>query len=382
MDYRYHLAKYAGKSSRLPCPACGRSFCFSPYVDDEGNILHETVGRCDHESSCGYHLTPHQYFQDHPEAHPRSEDWRQPPQWLQQSRHSRPDRESPCILPEEIVRKTVRTAPKSTLIQFLDTIFAPELVQRLQALYRLGVTRNQETVFYQIDAQGRYRAGKIMQYNPSTGHRIKDSGIPVDWVHARLKKQGSLPESWTVSQCLFGEHLLSRMPDAIVCLVESEKTAVICTGFCPQYLWLATGGKTQLGTKLSVLKGRKVLVFPDIDAYGTWQEAFAKIPGLSVTFSDILEKNGTPEDRAAQIDIADYLLKNCQPCHPEPAEGPVPPVPLHPGTGQYTNPVAREVAKYLSPEIMPELAALIDDLDLQIKSITYVKPTDHETDSH
>ena len=233
-----------------------------------------------------------------------------------------------------------------------------------------------------------------MQYNPATGHRIKDSGIPVDWVHARLKKQGTLPQSWTVSQCLFGEHLLREMPDAIVCLVESEKTAVICTGFCPQYLWLATGGKTQLGTKLSVLKGRKVLVFPDIDAYATWQDAFAKIPGLSVTFSDILEKNGTPEDRAAQIDIADYLLRQtscpaatCHPkppsCHPEPAEGsPVPLVPLHPGTEQYTNPVAREVAKYLSPEIMPELAALIDDLDLQIKSITYVKPTLHETDSH
>ena len=388
MDYLYHLAKYAGKSSRLPCPACGRSFCFSPYVDDDGNILNETVGRCDHESSCGYHLTPSQYFLEHPEARPQGDDWRKAPDWLNhsnrqdpQTRHCRPVRESPCTLPEEIVLKTLRTTPKSTLIQFLDTIFVPEVVQRLQALYRLGVTRNQETIFYQIDAQGRYRAGKIMQYNPSTGHRIKDGGIPVDWVHARLKKQGTLPESWTVSQCLFGEHLLPQMPDAIVCLVESEKTAVICTGFCPQYVWLATGGKTQLGTKLSVLKGRKVLVFPDIDAYGAWLEAFAKIPGLSVIFSDILEKNGTPEDRAAQIDIADYLLKNC---HFERSRetSSVPPVPLHPGTEQYTNPVAREVAKYLSPEIMPEVAALIDDLDLQIKSITYVKPIDHETDSH
>ena len=58
MDYKYHLRKYAGKSSRLTCPSCGRTYCFTPYVDDDDNILDSTVGRCDHESSCAYHKTP------------------------------------------------------------------------------------------------------------------------------------------------------------------------------------------------------------------------------------------------------------------------------------------------------------------------------------
>lgn len=232
--------------------------------------------------------------------------------------------------------------------------------------YRLGVTKDGAAIFYQIDREGRIRTGKIIQYNPETGYRIKGTGVPVDWVHARLKKKGLLPESWSVRQCLFGEHLLARYLDALVCLVEAEKTAVICSAFCPKFIWLATGGKTQPGDRLDVLKGRKVLVFPDIDAYTAWQEAFVKKPFLSVTFSDILEKEGTPEDRAAQIDIADWLLQ-------WQGNSGVPSVPLVPERNttqdEGTNPVLAEVARYFSPESLPEVAALIEDLDLEIISI-------------
>ena len=281
-----------------------------------------------------------------------------------------------CELPAEIVARTLRNVPKSTLQEFLETIFTADIIERLRADYRLGVTKDRSVVFYQIDIQGRIRTGKIMQYNPADGHRVKNVGVPVDWAHARLKKAGVLPESWTVSQCLFGEHLLSQRPDAIVCLVESEKTALIGSGFCPQYIWVATGGKTQLGPKLSVLQGRKVLVFPDIDATLEWREKLSSIPGLSLTFSTILEDEASAEDRAAQIDIADYLLR-CY-CHPELSEGsPVPPVPLRSGTEQpiYSNPVAREVAKYFPADVMPEVAALIDDLDLELVSVTQIKPS-------
>ena len=51
MDYKYHLRKYAGKSSRLTRPNCNRPWCFTPYVDDEDQILDPTGGRCGHESS-------------------------------------------------------------------------------------------------------------------------------------------------------------------------------------------------------------------------------------------------------------------------------------------------------------------------------------------
>ena len=74
MKHYYNLQRYAGPSSRHTCPACGRPRCFTLYVDPDGNPLHETVGRCDHESSCGYHRTPRQYFHDHPERNRRHPD--------------------------------------------------------------------------------------------------------------------------------------------------------------------------------------------------------------------------------------------------------------------------------------------------------------------
>ncbi|MDE6871627.1 MAG: hypothetical protein K2J62_05840 [Bacteroidales bacterium] len=93
----------------------------------------------------------------------------------------------------------------------------------------------------------------------------------MNWGHSLLKKSGTLDESWHLAQCLFGEHILQQDPDPIA-LVESEKTAIISSGLMLQYLWLATGGKSQLSQeKLSVLTGRRVIAFPDIYGYEGWK---------------------------------------------------------------------------------------------------------------
>ena len=75
----YNLQKYNGINSRYTCPRCGRKRCFTLYVDEKGEPLHESVGRCDHSSSCAYHYTPKQYFADHPEmANPPDEEPEEP----------------------------------------------------------------------------------------------------------------------------------------------------------------------------------------------------------------------------------------------------------------------------------------------------------------
>ena len=49
-------------------------------------------------------------------------------------------------------------------------------------------------------------------------------------------------------------------------MVEAEKTAVIMSEVKPEYLWLATGGKTELNVaKLKPLASRRVILFPDTD---------------------------------------------------------------------------------------------------------------------
>ena len=106
------------------------------------------------------------------------------------------------------------------------------------------------------------------------------------------------------------EHLLPQHQDKTIALVESEKTAIICSAMMPQYLWLATGGKSGLTSeRLSSLKGRKIIVFPDIDAFKDWQQKIFTFPHLDIRISRLLEDNTTPADRAAHIDLADWILK-------------------------------------------------------------------------
>ena len=355
----YNLQKYKGIATRYTCPACGRKKCFTLYVDEDGEPLHESVGRCDHESSCGYHYTPKQFFDDHPEL-----------------RHSRLDRESLprchseakpknlCTIPDHVVTRSVRYNWDSDLITFLRTILDPITVESLIEEYRIGVTRSGATIFFQIDSLGRCRTGKIMKYDPDTGHRIKDPDVPgrINWIHSLMKRSGQLPKDWELSQCLFGEHMLLGHPGMPVALVESEKTAVICAGLMPKYLWLATGGKSCINDRLLVLKGRKIIAFPDIDGFKEWTEKLAKYPQLGITVSPILQQNATAEDLEAHIDIADWLIRyrtgrngHSDPsCHPERSEGSI----------------RRSIdflraARFLDSEHHDELYALIKDFDLE-----------------
>ena len=365
----YNLQKYKGIASRYTCPACGRKRCFTLYVDEAGEPLHETVGRCDHESSCGYHYTPKQFFADHPDLRPGSHSGLdpEPPRTRkpasEATRHARPDRASPCTIPEHVVTRSVRFNHDSDLISFLRTIIDPMVVEGLIDQYRIGVTRSGATIFFQIDAQGRCRTGKIMKYDPDTGHRIKDPDVPgrITWVHSLMKQSGTLPADWELTQCLFGEHLLPRHPDMTVALVESEKTAVICAGLMPNYLWLATGGKSQLNRdRLSVLAGRKVIAFPDVDAFNDWNQKLAALaepdpscparPGIYITVSPYLQQNATAEDLENHIDIADLLIRSHSGLDPE-------------------SPRKRcvaflKAARFIAPEHQDEVEALINDLDL------------------
>lgn len=349
----YSLQKYAGISSRYACPSCGKKHCFSLYVDEDGNPIDESVGRCDHESSCGYHVKPSDWFRDHPET--TGKDWRNDrPAWLDKSLNAK--RKKPvCSIPFEFVNRSVRLDIECNLTRYLNRIIDPLVVESVRDAYKVGVTKALDTIYFQIDAQGRCRSGKIMKYNPETGHRIKDEETPgkVSWIHSLLKARHMLPDDWELTQCLFGEHLLPQYPNHKVALVESEKTALICAALMPQYVWLATGGKTQLGEKLNALKGRDVIAFPDVDAYDTWKEKLSLSVDFHVTVSDYLEKTATPEERAAKIDIADRLLSETRAA-----------------SKSDTHQQNLGILKYFSPEHRDEVKALIEELDLIPISIT------------
>ena len=67
--YELILEKYKpGGGNRYTCPSCGRRKCFTRYIrTNDGEYIDESCGKCDHDSSCGYHYTPKEFFHDHPE---------------------------------------------------------------------------------------------------------------------------------------------------------------------------------------------------------------------------------------------------------------------------------------------------------------------------
>ena len=230
-----------------------------------------------------------------------------------------------------------------------------EQMQRAAQRYRLGTSRDGGVIFWQIDEFDQLRDGKIMHYRPDC-HRDHDR--KPTWTAYLLRKHGKLPKDWNTDHCLFGLHLLSeelivkseeglaRRPEREsqfataldssaagspvgnsklytlnsqlrpVAVVEAEKTAVIMSEVKPDYVWLATGGKTELNVaKLRPLEGRRVILFPDTDedgqTYRDWYdvaEAASDVFGHPVTVSSLLEQRATSAQKAAKIDLVDLLF--------------------------------------------------------------------------
>jgi len=189
----------------------------------------------------------------------------------------------------------------SNLVKYLYSQFDEKVVEEAIKKYYLGSFQNYRgsTVFWQIDRVGKIRDGKIIQYKPLTGKRINTS----TWVSSYLKLQ-----SFTLSQCLFGQHLLTHENKPVV-VVESEKTAIVAYIYMPQYTWVATGGISNLKEEyFDNLGDREILLIPDTDAYENWSK---KVKGFTqnknIKIWDVIQSIATPEEIKAKWDLEDYL---------------------------------------------------------------------------
>jgi len=269
------------------------------YIDTTtGEPLHSTVGKCDRADNCGHHYTPRQYFSDNNIS-------------FDKKKYDRPALRTPKPQPKpsyidvDVLKRLLNHYEQNNLITYLCSIVGDEAAREAIQRYFIGTSQHWEnsTVFWQIDSNGKVRAGKIMQYNPETGKRIKEPTNRITWVHSAMKLQ-----DFNLSQCLFGEHLLSTDRNRPVAIVESEKTAIIASCYCPAFIWLACGGCANLNIKrCEPLRGKRVVLFPDNGKCQEWSE---KARGLSticsVSTSNILER----KEITAGADIADYLQDN------------------------------------------------------------------------
>ncbi|WP_297093735.1 DUF6371 domain-containing protein [uncultured Draconibacterium sp.] len=307
--FRFKLEPYQGASTRHTCPACNKKNVFVRYIDTEKQITFpKNVGRCNREEKCGYHYTPSQYFQDNNYILPKTRGTSLPS-------NSAPETiQAISFIDNDLLYQSQRSYKDNNLFQFLCSQIGETAALELFAKYKLGTSKiwDGATIFWQVDSNGNIRTGKIMQYSPKTGKRIKHPFNHISWVHFRIKH-----EDFKLKQCFFGEHLLKEDISKPIGIVESEKSAVIAAHFLKDYRWIASGGKYgSLNTSnFKILSDQKVVLFPDQGAFKTWyrKAKLMKRYGIDIRISDFLEGLSKTEKLPAGYDIADYLIEKLTP---------------------------------------------------------------------
>jgi hypothetical protein len=330
--YRFSLDK---SSKKVACPQC-RQKRFVLYRDNEtGGYLPDEVGRCDRENGCGYHFSPKQHFERN------GSQINQKP-FIELTGPIEPAKID--FLPIDILNRSVDPTyhKKNNFYQFLSVLFGHGIAKDLFAKYLIGTSSYWKgaALFPQIDQAGNLRQIKIMLHHANTGKRIKE-GEQVERFDRQEKKYvtevtekscsliyGRFIDDSTMSlnleQTFFGCHLLTEYPNKPVCIVESEKTALIASVYMPGFIWMATGGasgcKWRDYSVYKVLQNRAVTFFPDHGyfnkksgktCFAEWSERVQRISEAlqnpKIRVSDILEQRLTDQSREDQ-DLADLLL--------------------------------------------------------------------------
>lgn len=230
------------------------------------------------------------------------------------------------VLPTEYV-KIRQDISEDTLCKWIRNLpwdkLQKERVEKTLKNYLVGHSKDGHTIFWQMDENGQLRTGKMMLYKPD-GHRDRESKGNFSWIHTRLEKAGKYdPEQYEMKTTFFGMHLIDYYPDATINIVESEKTALLCSiyyGYPESNLWLACGGLSMLSYDRLLplfVRGRRISLLPDHDSIEKWTKIahdiswyaidFGYEPNMSVQ-TTFVERNWREED-GEKADIADMLVR-------------------------------------------------------------------------
>lgn len=319
--HRFTLEKYdRSRRNRYTCPHCKHPREFTRYVDTLGLIkFPEYVGRCNRTNHCGYHYPPSNYFRDNPDMLKLlfdNDGASLPARSTVRTAIITDSEQKPSYIDPAIMLKScsVTWYPYNNLYGYLGLILGWNVTMRVFLEYHVGTSRKwngSSTVFWQVDIEGNVRSGKIMLYDRTSGHRVKDGFSRISWAHTEL----NIPD-FHLSQCFFGEHLLRIYPDRTVAIVESEKTAIVASAYMGDLLWLASGGKHGcLQARLTILKNRRIILFPDSKAFNEWNLLCIRMQeqDFDISISSLLEERATDIQWNDGIDIADILLMKTLP---------------------------------------------------------------------
>lgn len=167
------------------------------------------------------------------------------------------------------------------LFVWMAGIFGEEHVKDVWSMYHVTTDGDGLAVFWYTNADGKICYDKRMRYKYD-GHRDKSFGGTRKFVTAKGYTE----------RPLFGEHLIESGKE--ICVVESEKTALICSLRYPENIWVGTGGKNNLRR----IEDNMVL-YPDIDAIDYWRSKCTNIEEWWVGDSNVGEHD----------DFADRIIR-------------------------------------------------------------------------
>lgn len=288
-----------------PCGKSNKDGKFVPYVG------HDDKGYC---HSCGETFLPEL---------PKAEQWNKP----QPTRYAKPKvqlQKRVDFIPDTLFVKQLNKGKhlysENHFIQWLgnsqrgEFAFDDKTINHLIESYFIANSNRYKgwVLFPYIDINGKICDIKAMDYNPTTGKRIATkNGDSQNRCHFIGKEILNNHEANTV-RCFYGEHRL-KGNNKPVRIFESEATATHAAPYFPDSVCIATGGNngckwTEKG-KCSVLKGRTVILYPDIDAHDNWEQKAEILRGYGITVqvSTLIKNNALKFAEQNGIDYSELV---------------------------------------------------------------------------
>jgi len=263
-------------SKKFTCPKCERK-TFVRFINTEtGKYLSEKYGRCDREVKCGYFMKPEKQNTD-----------------------------EFSITPIWQMTQTLKNYEGNVLIKTLADRFGVEAVNKVLKKFYIGTGSGKYegwSIFWQVDSMGYIRTGHMMQYIGLSRTKFQN------WTHSLIDS------NYRLKQCFFGLNQLKEIPrDKQINVVESEKSAIICSIYFPGETWMSTAGRHGLkNDTLIALYPHPVKLYPDNDSIGKWKEVANSMNNVNVVDwqHDFFGYTREIERLKQGADIADFLT-----CH-------------------------------------------------------------------
>lgn len=288
------------------CPKCGHPKTYRKFIPKDEQSFGAFVGYCSH---CGYMMSPVEF-----ESRRRQMIFRYSGNQVEFSlnkagTHSVERDDSRYYVSKNYAQGCNEN---SILFQAIARVLGED--KTLDAFHKYGVEtclwshREFASIFWYKDFDCKNIAYRIMQYDKD-GHS---------------QKKGTITKSLDVENCnrycLFGRHLL-ELPDAAnkpICVVESEKTALIASIAYPNAIWMATGSCYYLTKEKIDFPTNNLCLFPDPDVKGersgNWYRMAEHCTWLKgARVSHFMDNYCKAKNKATYFDIADYIVENYNP---------------------------------------------------------------------